>query len=86
MEKDFVIIFKHHSIENYWELIILKYPLALFNQSFFKDLLKDEEKSRLYENRQFSCIMVRSAIQINKKVNSELNKINLESVKEYFLN
>lgn len=86
MKKDFIIIIKYNLQENYWEMIILKYALALFNQSFFNNFIKEEDHSKFYENKQFSVVSIRSSLNITKIPSQELNKGNLEQVKELNFN
>ena len=84
MKKDFIIIIKRN--DNYWELIILRYPLALFNNTFFNIFINNDQQSKFYENKQFSVVSIRSSLNITKIPSQELNKGNLEQVKELNFN
>ena len=76
MKKDFVIIIRRNHVDNYWEIIILRFPLALFNQSFFSNLLKDNDEnfSKFYEKQQFSVFLIRSAIKFDDHSKQEYYK------------
>ena len=82
--KDFIFIVLHNSFENYWELVVLKYPFALFNESFFNQFFPNERLYGLYKDRKFSLISITASLQVKQSVNCDLNSILQENVKDLF--